>query len=730
MTKFLKRCDKKRTEDLMNNKRNIISKYQNIITNSKIKTRENKRENIILHYERIIRGSKIKTRLIISYGLLVLIPLLIVGITAVLQSKSSIDNKISNFSSQVMSQIGVNISSEMDKNSNFAMSIVTEPSFQDYFENTQNIDSLEDYHRINDLTKLIQSKAGTKNDMTGLGIIGIDNRKIGSFSNQLSDDIIKKLSDSSSKAKGKFVWSLNKNSSGYKIYASAQINTLTTGKNFGIIVEELNPKLFVNLYKNVSLGTNSDIFVVDSNGTIILNEDANLIGTEYKDKSVIEKIQDKEKRLSNSDKAIKQTRQCFSTSDGKDLVSYAPLSGSDWYVVGVIPYNYLNSESNILRNNTIIIGLVSFIIAMLVALIISRSISNPLGKLVSLMNKAKEGNLALHIIDDSKDEIGKVISAFNDMVSKINILIGDVKILAENVLNNTKIIAEVSEHSCSSSEEIAATMSEIAKGASNQAISVNEGMSCMNILSHGINKVSRKTESVSSVLEETKNLKKEAVISVKTLNDKAEETNKISTKIVGDVNTLNSNLKDIKGIVELIGDIAEQTNLLALNAAIEAARAGDAGKGFAVVADEVRKLADKSKESSVQINRIIKDIQNKVEVVVKEATSSSIIIKEQMDAVEKTDSAFEIIFEGMNQISYQMEEMVESISEIVNSKDKTELSMESISSVSEETAATTEQVSSGANEQIEEIQKVSQFAEELNVVVEKLNSAIDQFVVN
>ena len=255
------------------------------------------------------------------------------------------------------------------------------------------------------------------------------------------------------------------------------------------MLEELNPKLFVNLFKNVNLGTNSDIFVVDSNGIIIASADTSLIGTDYKDKSVIEKIQDTEKNLASIDDATKQKERSFSTSDGEALISYAPLSNSDWYVVGYIPYSYLNSESNTLRNNTLIIGLISFLLAMLVALIISRSISNPLEKLVSLMNKAKEGNLDLHITDNSKDEIGEVISAFNDMVGKINILVGDVKILAENVSNNTKVIAEVSEHSYASSEEIAATMSEVAKGASDQAISVNEGMDCMNSLSNGINMV-------------------------------------------------------------------------------------------------------------------------------------------------------------------------------------------------------------------------------------------------
>lgn len=367
---------------------------------------------------------------------------------------------------------------------------------------------------------------------------------------------------------------------------------------------------------------------------------------------------------------------------------------------------------------------------MLVSLIISRSISNPLGKLVRLMKEAKEGNFTSQLTDDSKDEIAEVIGAFNDMVKKINILIGDVKVLAENVSNDIKVISEVAEHSYESSEQIAATMSEIARGATEQAIGVTKGRDHMNELSQGINSVSRKMDNVSLVLEETKSLREDALISVKTLNDKATETNEASAKFVEDISNLNSNIKDIKSIVKLIVDIAEQTNLLSLNVAIEAARAGESGRGFSVVASEVRKLAYKLKESSIQINAIINDIQHKTEVVVKEATSTSIIVKQQLDAVEKTDNAFNTIFEGMNQIAYQLSDMVESVNEIVIAKDKTSTEIESISIVSEETAATTEQVSASTQEQIEGIQKVSQFAEELNVVVEKLNAAISKFKVN
>jgi methyl-accepting chemotaxis protein len=560
-----------------------------------------------------------------------------------------------------------------------------------------------------------------------LGIIINENKKIGSVSTQLPEDIKNNLFNLSNKAKGNFIWSLNKNSSGYSIYTSAQVNNIATGDNFGIVVEELNPKSFVKLFKNVNLGENSDIFVVDSKGTIILSEDENLIGSEYKNKSVINKIQDNEKNLNKSSDLIQQARPYFSTSDGKNMVSYSPLSGSDWYVVGIIPYSYLNSESNILRDNTIVIGLISFIISMFVALIISKSISNPLERLVLLMNTAKEGNLSVHITDESKDEIGEVIRAFNNMVEKINILICDVKVMAEDVSNSTKVIAEVSEHSYSSSEEIASTMSEIVIGASNQNVSVNEGMDCMNILSNEINEVSRKTESVYLVLKETKKLKEDTTISVEILNNKSEETSKVAAKIIENINVLNLNIKDIKGIVELISEVAEQTNLLALNAAIEAARAGNAGKGFAVVADEVRKLADKSKNSSVQINKIINNIQNETEIVVKEAAGFSNIIEEQEDAVGKADTAFKIIFEGVNDISNQLSEMVYSISKIADSKDNTELAMNNISSVSKETVAATEQVSAGAQAQMKEIQRIYEYTEGLNRIVDNLNSAIDQF---
>jgi len=91
----------------------------------------------------------------------------------------------------------------------------------------------------------------------------------------------------------------------------------------------------------------------------------------------------------------------------------------------------------------------------------------------------------------------------------------------------------------------------------------------------------------------------------------------------GQIQTLSSRVQDISNVVDVIRAIAEQTNLLALNAAIEAARAGDQGRGFAVVADEVRALAQRTQQSTREIETMITTIQHDSTEAVKAMQQSS-----------------------------------------------------------------------------------------------------------
>ncbi|WP_315072593.1 methyl-accepting chemotaxis protein [uncultured Clostridium sp.] len=149
-------------------------------------------------------------------------------------------------------------------------------------------------------------------------------------------------------------------------------------------------------------------------------------------------------------------------------------------------------------------------------------------------------------------------------------------------------------------------------------------------------KVEEAAESMFSSLQQTN----------ASIEEVAADSQKLSLSMNGIINSTKKTeqkIKETDAILNLIASVSSQSNLLALNAAIEAARAGEAGKGFSVVAGEMRKLSQMSSESAKKISKLLLEMRNSIDEVIKEISNTNMIAESQAAATEEITAALEEI---------------------------------------------------------------------------------------
>ena len=229
-----------------------------------------------------------------------------------------------------------------------------------------------------------------------------------------------------------------------------------------------------------------------------------------------------------------------------------------------------------------------------IALFTVREVS-PLCRIFAKARSIFDNPVARYVYTGRHDEAGQVMLAFKYLESEAAAIVGRVSDGAETLLGSSESLDHAVQNNRENidrqhgdTEMVAAAVTEMS--ASIQEVAANAGLSA-----EAANRASEKTHASKQVVHRT----------MEAIQELAGDVRKASEVI----SQLHSDSDRISSIVSVISGIAEQTNLLALNAAIEAARAGEQGRGFAVVADEVRTLANRTHDSTSEIQEMIEQLQ-------------------------------------------------------------------------------------------------------------------------
>jgi len=202
----------------------------------------------------------------------------------------------------------------------------------------------------------------------------------------------------------------------------------------------------------------------------------------------------------------------------------------------------------------------------------------------------------------------------------------------------------------SSSTEIAATVEEQERIASQQAASVNQTTTTMDELGASSRATAQQIETAAIQAMQALNL---AGGGTKAVENTLEAMATLKTKVQdmqGQIMQLSEQTDRIGNISTVVSDLANQTNMLALNAAVEAVRAGEQGKGFGVVASEIRKLADRSKKSGTQINLLVADIQRAINSTVMVTDEGTKTVEAGVNIASETAAAFAGVANAINNV--------------------------------------------------------------------------------
>lgn len=416
----------------------------------------------------------------------------------------------------------------------------------------------------------------------------------------------------------------------------------------------------------------------------------------------------------------------------------------------------MQASADLTKNIAFGVGGVAVLLGLLLAFILSKSLTEQVNHIVDLLGEIGMGNFDARTPVVTQDELGTMADALNAMLDNITILIqsqaerdqiqgsimtllqeisalteGDLRGRAEvkedltgaiadsfNAMAEqfTDIITKVKTATQSvdnTSEEVSSKTMGLATKNVEQSTQVEKAIATIDIMANSIKDVAVNAQKTAEVSEQSRMNAKEGAEAVQKTNAAMNEIREEINETARSIKRLGESSLEIGNVVQIIDDLSDRTSILALNASIQAAMAGDAGHGFAVVADEVQRLAESSSNSTKQIESLVNNIQAEIKNVSSRMDES---ISKVVQGSQLADGAHEKL--------QQIEDTADNMSSLIESI--TASTTEQVE-VSEQITATMHNVGDVSKESSLSSQETAESMDELRKTARELRDAVETF---
>ncbi|WP_419729952.1 methyl-accepting chemotaxis protein [Lichenicola sp.] len=334
------------------------------------------------------------------------------------------------------------------------------------------------------------------------------------------------------------------------------------------------------------------------------------------------------------------------------------------------------------RMSVVLALLGAVIVAVVVTLLIGRSIIRPMQSFAGLMEQVGRGDLSTRAGTYAAAEAGRLAASLNTMIDGLRAIVLQSREATDNL--NVSVA------------EIRASTQQQAAGVEEQLAAVQQTAATVDEIAHSGTQITRRAQEVIASAQATTAASSEGLHAVQETKRAMGLVQVQGEAVAANIVALSEKTEAISEIVTSVNDISERTHLLALNAAIEAAAAGEHGRSFAVVAAEMKTLADQAKSATGQVRLILGDIQRGINTSVmltEEAVKRGATGRERAETAQST----------IEEMAAGIQEAVQTFQQIVASTNQQQLGIEqvmtalrNIREASQQTAAGTRQLDQAA----------------------------------